>query len=102
MKENLFPIGTMVTWVADVPPTWRFTVTPGPMEVVGGWWNDGTPSEYALRFGENGMEIPPGWILTVKYDADSTDYYDPPRSILFGKSRLVTQVHEKWLIPFSK
>ncbi len=89
--------GSLVTWIPNAPKTWRFIYMPGPMTVVSARYHDGTPSEYAKKFGKNGMRITPGWILTVEYDADSTDYYDPPLSLLFGTKRLEKEIHEKWL-----
>lgn len=97
MHECSFAVGSIVTWTDNAPDTWRFIWTPGPMTVISACWHDGTPSEYAKKFDENGMCITPGWIITVEYDADSTDYYNPPLSLLLGKEKLEKQVHEKWL-----
>jgi hypothetical protein len=90
-----FSIGDMVTWSDNAPKTWRFTWTSGPMTVVSVRWDDGTPSKYSERFG--GISRIPGFIVTVEYDADSTDYYNPPRSLLFNKPKLQMEIHEKWL-----
>ena len=98
MKQNPFPVGSVVTWNVEAPAIWRLIWTPGPMTVVAAYWHNGVPSEYALRFGEDGMRMTPGWILTVEYNADDTDYFDPPRSILLQRERLTENVHEKWLV----
>ncbi len=92
-----FPVGARVSWSAIVPRNWLFLHTPGPMIVVDVFYQDGTPTEYARQFGKNGFDFVPGWIITVEYDTDSTDYYNPPLSLLFGK-RMVKMVHEKWLV----
>lgn len=93
-----FRIGSIVMWVPKTPETWRYIYTPGPMRVIDARYHDGTPSEYAKMFGPNGMNITPGWILTVEYGADSTNYYNPPLSLLLGKKRIAKEVHQKWLI----
>lgn len=95
MTECPFAIGSLVTWVDNVPSTWRFTITPGPMQVVLCRWDDGTPSEYSMKFG--GIPRIPGWIVIVEYDADSTNYYDPPLSNLLGLTRLRREFHQMWL-----
>lgn len=96
-----FPVGTNVTWNSRAPANWRFVHTPGPMIVVGTEWHDGTPSELLQTFVDmSPSKRParrPGWILTVEYDADSTDYYDPPLSLLLGEKRITKDVHEMWL-----
>lgn len=99
-KQNPFPIDSVVTWNPDAPKTWQLIWTPGPMIVVGAYWHDGKPSAYALRFGPNGMCITPGWILTVEYGADETNYYSPPLSLLLGKERITKDIHEKWLMHY--
>ena len=99
--ECPFPIGSLVTWSDDAPQTWRFIYTPGPMMVVETRFHDGTPSEYLMMFvrafPSDKPARTPGWIVTVEYDADSTDYYNPPLSFLLGKKRITKDVHEKWL-----
>lgn len=71
------------------------------MKVVSAYWHDGRPSEYLQqfvdRFGGKRPSRTPGWIITVEYDADSTDYYDPPLSLIVGKKRITKDVHEMWL-----
>lgn len=91
-----FAENDVITWVDDVPSHWHWSVTPGPMKVVGMWWHSGKPSEYAKLFGENGMNITPGWIITVEYDADLTTHYNPPLSFFFGKI-IRRDIHQKWL-----
>jgi hypothetical protein len=90
-----FPVGSMVTWVDDAPVTWRYIWTPGPMKVISARWDDGEPTEYAIKYY---FPIPrvPGWQICVEYDADSTSYYDPPLSLLIGP-RIRKEVHEMWL-----
>lgn len=100
MMSPPYADGSLVTWAPDVPSTWHYTITPGPMVVISSRWDDGHPTEYSMRFG--GIPRQPGWIVTVEFDADSTDYYDPPRSILFGNKRLQKELHEKWLIPLNE
>lgn len=95
-NQNLRPllqVGNVVMWTDDSPETWRFIHTPGPMTVVSVWHHDGEPSDYARRFG---VRIDPGQMCEVEYDADSTDYYNPPLSLTMGK-RLTKVVHSKWL-----
>lgn len=95
MMSTPLPFGTEVEWTDDVPRSWRFIWTPGPMTVTAFDWHDGKPSLYALKFDPNGMCIKPGWIYTVKYKAD-TGYYDPPLSLTHGE--FITKiVHEMWL-----
>ncbi len=93
-----FQTGEKVTWSDDSPSNWKFLHTPGPLVVVSAFYQDGVPNTYARLFGESGMGFKPGWILEVEYDADSTSYYDPPLSLLFGKKRIVKMVHEMWLV----
>jgi hypothetical protein len=93
--ECPFPIGSLVTWSLDAPRTWRKIWTPGPMTVISSRWDDGTPTEYSMKFG--GIPRKPGWVIGVEYDADSTDYYNPPLSILIGK-RIQKEIHEMWLV----
>lgn len=93
-----FSIGELVTWSVRVPSEWKFLHTPGPMIVVNTFYQDGIPNNYARRFGMGGMGFLSGWILEIEYEADSTSYYDPPLSILFGKKRIVKLVHEVWLV----
>lgn len=90
--------GTLVTWTDDAPATWRRIYTPGPMTVISARWHDGTPTEYARRFG-GGFDFKPGWRITVEYPADSTTYYDPPLSILLQRKTIRTEIHEMWLKP---
>jgi hypothetical protein len=92
-----FSIGSEVTWKRSAPKTWHFTITPGPMKVVSVRWDDGRPTEYSMQFGEGGIPRKPGWIITIEYDATSTEYYDPPLSLFFGKDRIEEEVHEMWL-----
>jgi len=96
-----FPVGTTVTWNSRAPKTWCFVHTPGPMVVVDAQWHDGTPSEllqtFVDMFPSKRPARRPGWILTIEYDADSTDYYDPPLSLLLGEKRVTKDVHEMWL-----
>lgn len=93
-----FTIGQQVTWIQTLPnPSWRYTITPGPMVVVDATWCINRPSDLALLFGPNGFEFEAGWRITVEYDADSTDYYDPPLSIILGRKRLTGIFHETWL-----
>jgi hypothetical protein len=66
------------------------------LTIVGSYYNDGTPNDYAKKFDKEGMCLLPGWIYEIAYDADSTPYYDPPRSLSMGK-RIVSLSHEKWL-----
>ena len=93
-----FPLGSLVTWNKRAPKTWRFIYTPGPMTVVETYWDDGKPSEYSMRFCEGGIQRVPGRILTVEFDATSTEYYDPPLSTFFGEDRITCDVHEMWLV----
>lgn len=93
-----FTKGDSVTWSQDAPSNWRFLHTPGPMTVVEATYHDGIPTEYSKMFGETGMGIQAGWIVTVEYDADSTSYYDPPLKFYFGTNRVVKMLHEKWLV----
>ena len=97
-RQNLFPIGCVVTWNPDAPSVWQVIWTPGPMIVVDEHWHSGEPSEYALKFGVDGMCMTPGWILTVEYDADAANYYNPPLSRILGKQRITNDIHEKWLM----
>lgn len=90
-----FPVRSLVTWSEDAPATWHFIWTPGPMTVISARWDDGAPTEYSMKFG--GIPRIPGWIIEVEYDADSTDYYDPPLSLLLGKERIQKEIHEMWL-----
>jgi len=94
--ESPFAVGSLVTWANDAPQTWRFIYTPGPMTVISARFDDGQQGEYAKRFG--GIPRTPGWIITVEYDADSTDYYDPPLSYYFHKQRIQSQIHQMWLV----
>lgn len=96
-----FPIGATVTWTKKAPKYWRWIHTPGPMKVVSAYWHDGMPSPYFQIFvdrfpGKKPARIA-GWIVTVEYDADSTDYYDPPLSLLCGTKRITKDIHEMWL-----
>jgi hypothetical protein len=97
-----FAPGALVTWTKDAPKTWHFIHTPGPMKVVSAYWHHGRPSEYAKMFGPNGMEITPGWIIRVEYDADASDYRDPPLSLLIGSPTVQNDFHELWLTPVKK
>ncbi len=98
MSASPFAIGSLVTWSNTVPEAWCRIWTPGPMTVVSAYWHDGIPNEYAKMFGEGGMRITPGWILTVEYDPDASGYYNPPLSLLLGKKKITKDVHEKWLV----
>lgn len=91
-----FLIGTRVAWAEDAPKSWHFIYTPGPMFVASACWDDGKASEYSQKFG--GIPREPGWIILVEYDADLTDYYNPPLSFLTGMDRLQKEIHQKWLI----
>jgi hypothetical protein len=93
-----YKTGDIVIWNDDAPKDWRMIYTPGPMTVISAWWQDGRPSEYAKKF-DGGFNFKPGWILEVEYDADSTDYYDPPLSLIFGSKRIRKQFHQMWLKP---
>ena len=95
--DSKFTEGSLVKWAPGTPENFYFLYTPGPMTVLSARWSDGEPSEYSMQFG--GIRFDPGWIVTVEYDADSTSYYDPPLSSIFGKDRLVHDFHEKWLSP---
>ena len=90
-----FETGDEVTWADSVPREWLFIWTPGPMTVVSFWWHNGRPSKFARMFGITPRA--PAWMVTVEYDPDSTDYYDPPLSIILGKPLLRMDIHEKWL-----
>ncbi len=92
---NPFTVGSQVIWSEKAPKSWHFIWTPGPMVVISSRWDDGHPSEYSQKFG--GVPREPGWIITVEYDADSTDYYDPPLSSLLGKKKLQEEIHQRWL-----
>lgn len=95
-----YKAGDLVTWVDEAPKDWRYVITPGPMTVVSARWTDGKPNELAKKF-DGGFEFKPGWIILVEYDADSTNYYDPPLSLLLGKKRIPKELHEMWLKPAS-
>ena len=95
--ESPFAVGSLVTWADNAPKIGRFISTPGPMTVISALYDDGSQSEYAKRFG--GIPRQPGWIITVEYNADATDYYDPPLSYYFHKQRIQSQIHEMWLVP---
>ena len=90
-----FLVGSRVTWTKNIPQSWRYIYTPGPMMVISSHWDAGHPSLYSQRFG--GIPRQPGWIITVRYKADSTNYYDPPLSLLRGKTRFQIEIHEQWL-----
>jgi hypothetical protein len=92
-----FPLGSFVRWSDIAPKDWLYLHTAGEMVVVGAFYQDGTPNEYAKKFSPVGMGFEPGWVITVEYDSDSTDYYNPPMSTFFGK-RMVKMLHEKWLV----
>ena len=96
--ECPFQNGDIVTWMKKAPKTWRFTLTPGPMTVVSARWSDGKATQYSMQFGEGGIPRKPGWIVTVEFDATSTDYYDPPLSLLFDRDRIQKEIHECWLV----
>ena len=91
-----FAAGDTVNWVEGVPSTWLYIWTPGPMKVVSARYSDGQPSYYAKTYYFT-LDFRPGWIITVEYDADSTDYYDPPLSVLLGRKRIRKEIHEMWL-----
>ncbi len=90
-----FPIGSLVTWTDNAPKTWRTVITPGPMKVISFRWDEGHASLYSMQFG--GIPRSPGWIINVEYDPDSTDYYDPPLSLLFWQNTFQKEIHEMWL-----
>lgn len=57
------PVGTIVYWASDVPESWKLTTTPGEMRILSGRWLDGSPSEYAKRFGgEEGVLVFADWL----------------------------------------
>jgi hypothetical protein len=91
-----YKAGSLVTWVDEAPKEWRYTITPGPMTIISARQNDVEPTELAKKF-DGGFNFRPGWIVLVEYEADSTQYYNPPRSILLGKKRIQTELHEMWL-----
>jgi len=93
--SSSFLIGSLVTWSEDIPESWRFIYTSGPMTVVSVRWDDGIASEYSEKFG--GISREPGWIINVEYNADSTTYYDPPLSLLCGVGKLQKEIHQRWL-----
>ena len=90
------PVGTVVKWTSDVPPTWRFIYTPGPMVVRDSFYHSGEASEYAKKFDPEGMKIKSGWIYVVEYPTKGIDYYNPPLSLLWGE-KITKMVHELWL-----
>jgi len=92
-----FRAGEVVAWCKNVPKDWYYTRTPGPMTVISVRWSDGSPTQYAKLFGKDGLEFKPGWIVEIEYNADSTKYYNPPRSLLFGKKMFREEIHEMWL-----
>ncbi len=96
--ECPFPVFSWTKWSPDAPSEWRYLFTPGPMKVVAAYYHDGVANEYAKKFGPNGFDFKPGWIVTVEYNADSTSYYNPPLSLLLGKKRIRKQLHEMWLV----
>ena len=92
-----FVVGQKVAWSSDAPLDWKLVHTPGPMTVVSFRWSDGLPTQYSLMFGPNGFDFKPGWIITVEYEADSTEYYNPPRSLLFQSNVIQKEFHQMWL-----
>ena len=90
------PNGSLVAWSEDAPSSWRFIWTPSPMTIVSARWDDGNPTEFSQIFG--GIPRTPGWIVTVEYDPDSTNYYDPPLSLLLNAKKFRAEVHEMWLV----
>ncbi len=84
-----------VTWSPDAPKSWRFIWTDKPMLIISARWDDGVSSSYADQFG--GLPRTPGFVVIVEYEADSTSYFDPPRSLLFNKRKLQMEVHSIWL-----
>lgn len=94
--ECLFAVGSMVTWAADAPESWRYIYAPGPMKVVALRFDDGAPSDYSQKFG--GIPRKPGWIVMVEYDADASPYYDPPLSVLLDTKTIRKEIHQMWLV----
>lgn len=99
--ESPFRKYSWVKWSEEAPKTWSMIWTSAPMQVISSYWHDGTPSEFLMKFVERfGGDRParqPGWIITVEYDVDSTNYYNPPLSTFFGKRFIQTEIHEMWL-----
>jgi hypothetical protein len=93
-----FAIEQKVVWADKIPnQAWLYTMTSEPMVVVAMEWYDRPPSAYALKFGPTGLDFKSGWRITVEYDADSTNYYDPPLSLILDKKRITAVIHEMWL-----
>jgi hypothetical protein len=91
-----FPAGTLLGWADDVPDTWRFIHTPGPLRVEDVYFQTGKPNDYAKRFHPDGFSLEPGNIYQVSFSAKKSTYYDPPLSFYIG-DRGTILVHEKWL-----
>jgi len=87
-------VGDKVQWTYDVPATWRFIYTPGPMEVTLVQVVDTEPTVFARRFGPTGMNLTPGKLYTVKFPW--SEYYGD----LARLPHLVYMtIHQKWLEP---
>lgn len=85
-------IGNYVEWMDNVPTSWRFIYSEGPMEIMDIRYQDGAPSKYHLCFGPNGFDLIPGNLLYLRCTKDNPYYNSPPLLKDF-----MIWTHEKWV-----
>jgi len=91
-----FVVGDQIAWSSDVPDSWQFIYTPGPMTVTDFYWNDGTPSEYSMKFG--GIPFGPAWIVEVEFPIDTNPYYDYTLRAWLHGDVARKLINQRWLV----
>ena len=95
-------IGDEVILVSNMnnPPKY-FSKALGSIKVKSLVYHDGNPSEYALKFGPNGMSLEPGWRVDVELEVDvkeCLDHCGPFLKLSSGRVTVNQTIHEKWLV----